>query len=45
MNYIEKSILLDGLWQKYMKSKSKKDYQIWFNLCNLCYPKKEDLKN
>ena len=44
MNDIEKSILLDGFWQKYMKSKSKKNYQIWLNLCNWCYPKKEENK-
>mgnify|MGYP001589701790 CR=1 FL=1 len=40
LNETEKSIMIDQLWQKYQKSKSTKDYDIWFNLCTHYYPKR-----
>ena len=40
MNDIEKSIMIGSLWNKYIKTKSQRDYQIWRNWCNEFYPKK-----
>ena len=45
MNETDKSIMIGSLWDKYVKTKSDKNYQIWKNFCNYFYPKKiEDLK-